>query len=120
MGKFALRFVISAVALWITAAILDGIELSQDILNLVYVVFIFGLINALVRPIVTLLTCPFYIVTLGLFKFVVNAFMLLLADRLAGQYLQIDGFLTALLASIIISIISTALSMLLMDEVTSE
>lgn len=116
MRDFLIRLIINAAALWVAAALLDGIQLSQDVSSLFLVALIFGLINALVRPIIALLTCPFYVLTLGLFKFVVNSLMLLLAARVAGSYLIVDGFFPALLGSIIISVVTTALSLFLFKE----
>lgn len=116
MKNFFLRIGINAVALWAAAAFLSGMHLSNDIGSVLLVALLFGLINALVRPIVALLTCPFYILTLGLFKFVVNAFMLLTAGVLAGDYLRFDSFGWALGASVIISIVTTALSIVLFEE----
>lgn len=116
MRDFLIRLVINAAALWVAATFLDGIHLSDRVQNLLFVAILFGLINALVRPIVAFLTCPFYIFTLGLFKFVVNALMLLLVAELAGEYLRIDSFWWALGASVLISIVTTALSIALFKE----
>ena len=110
---------INGIALWAAATFLDGIHLSENVGNLLFVALLFGLVNALVRPIVALLTCPFYILTLGLFKFIVNAFMLTLVGQLAGDYLRIDSFWWALGASIIISIVTTFLSVLIFEEPTT-
>jgi putative membrane protein len=117
MVHLILRLVINAVALGIAAAIVPGIQFagegSVSIGSLAIVALIFGLINAIIKPILALATCPFYILTLGLFTFVVNALMLMLTSWLAGPRFEVAGFWSALLGSIIISIISTLLSALL-------
>lgn len=116
MRDFLIRLIINAVALWVAGALLSGIQLSSNVGNLIFVALIFGLINALVRPIVAFFTCPFYVLTLGLFKFVVSALMLLLADRVVGNSLEVDSFWWALLGSIVISIVTTTLSLVLFEE----
>lgn len=114
MLKLILRLVINAVALWIAATIVPGIrfggEETLSVISLVIVALIFGLVNAIIRPILVLLTCPFFILTLGLFTFVVNALMLMLTSWLAGPRFEVAGFWSALLGSIIISLVSMLLS----------
>ena len=119
MLHFLLRLIINAAALGVAAYILPGIRFGSEsfsIINVLIVAFIFGLVNAIIKPILALVTCPFYILTLGLFTFVVNALMLLLTAWLAGPRFQVDGFWWALLGSIIISIFSAGLSAVLKDE----
>jgi putative membrane protein len=117
MIQLILRLVINAVALGVAAAIVPGIQFagegSVSIGTLLVVALIFGLVNALIKPVLAVLTCPFYILTLGLFTFVVNALMLMLTSWLAGPRFEVAGFWPALLGSIIISIVSTLLSALL-------
>ena len=121
---FLVRLVISAVALLVAAWFVPGIYLSvarghpepTDWLTLAMVALIFGVVNAVIRPIVLLLTLPFNILTLGLFTFVVNALMLLLTSWIAqGMNLgfRVGGFWSALLGALIVSIVSFALSRLL-------
>lgn len=117
-----LRILINAVGLWVTSLILPSFALSDDILGVLIVAVIFGVVNALIRPIVKLLSLPLTVITLGLFTFVINALMLLLTAWLAGDFLSLEGdglidrLLTALIASIIISLVSTALSWILHDD----
>jgi putative membrane protein len=117
--KIILRIIINAVALWVTALVVPGIVLTGNVIDLLIVAVIFGLINALVRPIVKLLMLPITAITLGLFTLAINALMLLLTGWLsAGLTIEggvITGFLTALLGSIMISIVSTVLSWFLRD-----
>ena len=80
---------------------------------------ILGLVNALIRPILKLLSCGFIIITLGLFVFVINAATFMLSASISqslGFHFAVDGFGTALLASIIVSLVSVVLSSILIDE----
>ena len=116
-----LRLIINAVALLVTAWIVPGIHLGaagphptqRDWVTLLIVALIFGLVNAVIRPIIILLSLPIEILTLGLFTIVINAFMLLLTSWIAqgmGLGFRIDGFIPALLAALLISVVSFVLS----------
>ncbi len=116
-----LRLIINAVALLVTAWIVPGIHLGaagphptkDDWVTLLIVALIFGVVNAVIRPIIILLSLPLEIITLGLFTFVINAFMLLLTSWIAqgmGLGFRVDGFLPALVGALIISIVSFFLS----------
>jgi putative membrane protein len=111
----AARVLINAVALWVASSLLDGIELSSGFWRVLLVGAIFGLVNALIRPVALLLSLPFLILTLGLFTFVVNALMLLLTDAITSS-LTVDGFGSALGGAVIISIVSWALSTFLVEQ----
>ena len=119
-----LRLIVNAVALLITAWIVPGIYLGaagphptkHDWTTLLIVALIFGAVNAVIRPILILLSLPLEIITLGLFTFVINAFMLLLTSWIAqgmGLGFRVDGFLTALIGALIISVVSFVLSRVL-------
>ena len=114
MQYFIIRLVINALALWIADIIIPGIRFgggeSISIIDVFLVALIFGIVNAVIKPILALITCPFYILTLGLFTFVVNALMLMLTDWLVGPRFVVDGFWPAFWGSIIISIVSAVLS----------
>ena len=102
MAGFVLRLLISSLGLWIAAALVSGMEI-RGVAPLLAAAFLLGLVNALVRPIVVLLTFPFTIVTLGLFLLVVNAAMLaFVAAMLEGFVLR--GFRPALFGSIVVSL----------------
>lgn len=120
MSKLILRLVINAAALWVAAQVVPGIRLGEGpdvaITSLLLVALIFGLINALIKPIVKLVTCPAYILTLGLFTFIVNAAMLQLTAWVSNGTLTIDGFFDALLGGIVISIVSTLLSIFVSED----
>lgn len=105
MIKIILRWVTSALALYIVAKLLPGIHLS-DFGSALIAVLIIGLVNALIKPILFLLTLPVTILTFGLFTFILNALMLMLASAITPGF-KLDGFGTALLGSILLSIVTT-------------
>src|SRR5512133_3102284 len=110
MGKLILRIIVSAVAIAVTASILPGIHVvNNDIGTYLLLGLIFGIINALVKPLVSLLTCPLVIVTLGLFVLVINGFMLLLTAAFSGGRLVVDGLGWAILGGIIMGIVNVVL-----------
>lgn len=118
--KFIIRIIINAIALWLTALLIPAIQLSESLWGVLLVAVIFGIVNALLRPIIKLLSLPITIITLGLFTLVINTLMLLVTAAIAGNYLSITGglfekFLWAFLASIVISIISVILNSLIKD-----
>jgi putative membrane protein len=118
---FLIRLLINAVALWVATRIVPGIEIGGQnyIVTLLVVAVIFGAVNAVIKPILAALTCPLYILTLGLFTFVVNALMLLLTSGIAdllGLRFSVGGFIPALLGAIVISIVSFVLSLIVSEE----
>jgi putative membrane protein len=129
MSRLLARLVVTAVALFAAIALVDGIELAgattdalpsvQTLTNLVIVAVIFGLVNAIVRPVLKKLACAITVLTLGLFIFVINALMLLLTALIADQFqlgFTVDGFVPALIGSVIISVVSLVLSILIPDD----
>ncbi len=112
MRNLVLRIFMNAVALWVAAQVVPGMDLSDAFWPVVLVAAVFGLVNAILRPLLLLLSLPLVVLTLGLFTLVVNALMLLLTAALV-QALSVDGFLSALLGSIVISLVSLLLSILL-------
>jgi putative membrane protein len=117
MINLILRIAINAVALLVADWLFkENLTLTDDFLGLIFVAAIFGLVNAFIRPIIKLLTCPLNVLTLGLFTLVINAFMLLLTEWLSGGRLETSGFIWAFLAAIVISIVSTVLSWFLPDK----
>jgi len=120
MSKLIIRLVINAAALWVAAQAVPGIHLGEGpdvaVTSLLLVALIFGLINALIKPVVQLVTCPAYILTLGLFTFIVNALMLQLTAWISNGTLTISSFWDALVGGIVISIVSTLLSVFVADE----
>jgi putative membrane protein len=121
--RWILRLLANAAALAIATWILSGITLTgssttRQILTLLIVALIFGVLNAIIKPIFAIVTIPLILLTLGLFLIVINACMLLLTSWLAGLFnigWNVDGFWTALLGGIIISIVSFILNVFLPD-----
>ena len=112
---------VNALALAAATWLLAGITLTADtesarVVTLVLVALVFGVVNAVVRPVVKLLSLPFIILTLGLLIFVINAFMLLLTSWLSGQLglgVHVDGFLTAVLGGLVVMVATWFLEVLL-------
>ena len=115
MRNFAIRLIINAFALTGAAYFVDGIDLRGGYLDVLLVAFVFGLVNALVKPIVFFFSLPFLFFTLGLFYLVINGAMLLLTAELADNF-AVRGIWPAVVGSVVISIISMLLSILLKDE----
>ncbi|MFE1444314.1 phage holin family protein [Streptomyces sp. NPDC058739] len=123
MMNFVVKTIANAGALAVAVWLLDKITLTGDstgkkIGTLLLVALLFGLVNFLVKPVVKLLSLPLMILTLGLFTLVVNALMLLLTSWLADQFdlsFHVEGFWTAVLGGLIISIVSWALNVVLPD-----
>ncbi|WP_405554438.1 phage holin family protein [Streptomyces sp. NBC_01171] len=109
-----------AVAVWLLDKItLTGDSTGKKVGTLIVVALIFGLVNLLVKPLVKVLTFPLFILTLGLITLIVNALMLLLTSWVCGQLnlsFHVEGFWTAVLGGLIISIVSWALNLVLPDE----
>lgn len=104
---FIISLLISAVSIIATAYLLPGVKITSFGTSIV-VALVLGLLNVIVKPILVLLTLPINILTLGLFTFVINVFILLLASKIVPGF-TIDGFVSALLFSIVLSIISSIL-----------
>jgi putative membrane protein len=112
--QFLLRLLATAAALWVAVALVPGIDYEGGFLGLLGVALVFGVVNAVIRPILKLLTCPLVVLTLGLFVFVLNAFLLWLTAEIAqgfGIGFDVDGFLAALIGALIVGIVSTVLNL---------
>lgn len=122
MERFLIRFAINAIALYAAIAIVPGIHpQSTNWLSFVWLALIFGIINALLRPLLTLLTCPLIILTLGLFTLLINTLMFWLAGRIGtafGVGFTVDGFWPAFLGGLVTSVVSIVLSMLFREEMS--
>ncbi|MCA9738329.1 MAG: phage holin family protein [Gemmatimonadota bacterium] len=115
MRALLLRLLVNAVALWAAARLVDGVSLVGEPIDIVIVAAIFGLVNALLKPLVTFFSFPLIVVTLGLFTLVVNAAMLAVTSSLSSV-LDVDGFGPALLGALVVSIVSMLLNWLVRDE----
>lgn len=127
MKNFLIKTGINAVALWIAAIVVPGITLAQDktttgskVLTIIVVAIVFGVINAVVKPIAHFFSFPLIFLTLGLFTFVVNAFMLQILSWLSdplGLAFHIDNFLwAAILGALVVSFVSMLINVLLPDD----
>ncbi len=109
-----IRWGLSALALWITVQLGVGVSMGQDGLGpLLVSALVLGLVNAVVRPVMVLLTLPLTVLTLGLFLLVVNA--LALAVVAAVTPLQVHGFFGAILGALVLSIVNSLLARLFRD-----
>ncbi len=102
MPGFVVRLVIGAIGLWLAQALVPGMEI-RGFGTLLVAAFLLGLVNAVVRPVLVILTLPITVVTLGLFLWVINAAMLGLVARLLDGF-TLHGLGTALLGALVVSI----------------
>lgn len=110
--SLALRLGINAAALWLAAQWVRGIEI-EGWPSLLATAAIFGVVNALIKPVAYALGCPLIILTLGLFTLIINAAMLALTAWIAGLFdlsVRVDGFWAALLGALLVSFVSVVLS----------
>src|SRR5678809_365390 len=105
---FIIKVLVTALAVWVAAYFLPGVHLENDAKTIIIVALVLALLNAIVKPLLIILTIPVTIVTLGLFLLVINALMVIWTSNLVGGF-KIDGWLTALLFSLIVSIVSSIL-----------
>ena len=110
---FLIRLVVNAAALWVAAQLVPGFVLS-GVTPLLLAALVLGLINAIVRPILLILTLPLTLVTLGLFLFILNAFCIWLTSRLVPGF-EVHTFLAAVLGALVISAVSWIVTAFLSD-----
>ncbi len=121
--RFLLRLAVSAVALWV-ATLLPGIAVTASTIpgkigTLVLVALIFGVVNAVIRPIVKTVGCAFYVLTLGLVSLLVNGLLFLLSGWIAKQVgipFTVHGLIQAILGALIVGVVSWLLSAVLPDD----
>ena len=127
MKNFLIRVGVNGVALWVAALVLPGINLAEGdvgwgrkVWTIFFVAVIFGIVNAVIKPIANLLSLPFIVLTLGLFIFVVNAFMLQLTEWVSGWLdlsFSIENFFwDAIFGAIIITLVSWVLNVVLPED----
>ncbi|MCR3739456.1 putative membrane protein [Actinomadura glauciflava] len=122
--RILLKVVATAVALWVATVLIDGITLGDQttgrrILTLVAVAVIFGLVNAVLKPIIKTLGCAFYVITLGLIGLVVNALLLWLTSELAEGLdlpFHVTGFWPAFWGAIVVGVVGWLLHLFLPDD----
>jgi putative membrane protein len=111
--RFLIRLLINAAALWVAVQLVPGIRFDGHWSLLLAVALVFGVLNAVVRPVLKLLTLPLLILTLGLFTFVINALMLRLTSWVSGLLdlgFHVEGFWAAFLGALVVSVVSLMLS----------
>lgn len=121
--RFLIRTAATACGLWVATALISGITVSgtsgwSTALTLFAVAIIFGVVNAVIKPIIKVLGCLFYLITLWLIAFVVNALLFLLVSWLAGLLqlpFHVAGFWSAFWGAIIVSVVSWAITVVLPD-----
>jgi putative membrane protein len=119
--ELIIRLVVNGIALWIATLVVDGVDIEAstttgEVLTILAIAAVFAVVNIVVRPIVKLLSLPLYVITLGLFTFVVNALMLLLTSWIADLLdvpFHVDGFWAALLGGLVISFVSWVINLVL-------
>lgn len=109
--NFLIRLLITGVIAYLLSKILSGVHIDTIGTAIIFAL-VLALLNAIVKPILVVLTLPVTVITVGLFLFVINALIILLADKLMGG-IKIDGFWWALIFSIILSIFSSAMQKVL-------
>jgi putative membrane protein len=119
MTKFILRWTINAIALYLAVYFVPGINLEGEWTSIIWLALIFGLINAFLRPLLKLLTCPLIFLTLGLFSLLINTFLFWLTGQVGGAFgigFTIENFWAALLGGLVVTVVSVVLSLILKDE----
>ena len=121
MTRFILRLAINAIALYLAAYFLPGIAMNGNPVSILWLALIFGLVNALLRPLLKFLTFPLIILTLGLFTVVINTFLFWLTSVIGQSFgiaLTINDpvWWNAFLGGLVVSIVSVVLTLILKDE----
>ena len=120
---FLVRLLVNAAGLWVATLVVSGVTFDGGLLPMLGVALVFGVVNALLRPVAKILTFPIIIVTLGIFALVINGLMLWLTSSLSsalGLGFHVSGFWAAFWGAIVVSLVSLVLSMLIRDRSTSD
>jgi putative membrane protein len=120
--KILIRLLINAAALWVAVRLVPGVSFNGDGRLLLVVALIFGVLNAALKPLLVILTLPFLLITLGLFTFILNAFLLWLTSELSGAVglgFHVEGFLAAFLGALVVSAVSIMLSIFVSQSESS-
>jgi putative membrane protein len=115
---FLTRLLVNAAALWVATRLVSGVTFEGGWLSLLAVALVFGVVNAFIRPVLQILTCPLIVLTLGVFALVVNGFMLWLTSSLSGSLglgFHVSGFWPAFWGALVVSIVSILLSIFVHD-----
>jgi putative membrane protein len=117
--RFLFRLLVTAAALWVAVYFVPGIEYRGHWAGLLAVALVFGVVNALVRPILFYLTCPLVALTLGLFIFVLNGLMLWLTGLVSGALgidFSVQGPVPAIVGALVVAVVSAVLSIFVGDR----
>ena len=112
---FIIKVIITALAVFVADYLLPGVHINDDAKTVVIVALVLALLNTFIKPILVILTIPVSIVTLGLFLLIINALMVIWADSLIDGF-TVDGWLSAILFSLIVSMVSAILNGLAKDR----
>jgi putative membrane protein len=115
---FLIRLLVNAAALWVATRFVTGVTYTGDLLPLVGVALVFGIVNAIIRPILKFFTFPLFILSFGLFAFVLNGLMLLLTSAISnrlGLGFHVSGFRAAFWGALVVSIVSMVLGILIRE-----
>ena len=115
---FLIRLLVNAAALWVATRIVPGVSYSGGALPLLGVALVFGVVNAVISPVLKILTFPIIILTLGIFALVINGLMLMLTSGLSsalGLGFHVRGFWAAFWGALVVSLVSTMLSLFFRD-----
>ncbi|TDC76926.1 phage holin family protein [Micromonospora sp. KC606] len=121
---FLIRLMITAIALWVTTLVVPGVDVAgrtgtNTVLTLLAVALIFGVVNAVLKPVIKVVGCVFYLLTLGLIALVVNALLFLLTDWIARGLdlpFRVDGFWAAFWGAIVMAVVSWLISVVVPDR----
>jgi putative membrane protein len=119
MTKFFIHWAITVIAIYVAVLIVPGINFTGDWIGMLWLALIMGLLNALVRPLLKFLTCPLIILTLGLFVLVINTLIFQWTSTIGQSFglgLTVDGFWSAFLGGLVVSVVSVILNLILKDE----
>jgi putative membrane protein len=114
LRSLVLHWILNAAALWVAAALIPGLDFNGGPWKLLLVAAVFGIVNSTLRPLLTILTCPLIVLTLGLFTLVLNALMLMVTGWLSESWnlgFAVSGFWSAFFGGLVVGIVSLILSM---------
>jgi putative membrane protein len=119
LRSLLLHWVLNAAALWVAAALIPGLDFTGGLGDLILVAAVFGIVNSTLRPLLTILTCPLIVLTLGLFTLVLNALMLMVTGWLSESWnlgFTVSGFWAAFFGGLVVGLVSMVLSLALMPK----
>ena len=117
--SFLLRLIVNAAGLYVATRLVDGVRFEGDWLTLVGVALVFGVVNAIIKPVTKFFTFPLIILTFGLFLLVINGLMLVLTSRVSGWFdlgFTVSGFRAAFLGALVVSVINALAGLVIGDS----